>query len=175
MSRRATQKSSLPDEILQLADSLHSAAIHLLRQVRTEDRATGIGPAQLSALSVLVFGGVMSLKRLAEIEQVKPPTMVRIVRGLVEQRLATSRADRDDARKIEIAATARGRSVMQRARARRVEALAALLAQKSEGEREEIANAVQILRGLRSPASTPTRDTNVWASKQRPSGLDGER
>ena len=115
---------------MELADALHSAAIHLLRQLRIEDRASGIGPAQLSALSVLVFGGSMSLKQLAEIEQVKPPTMVRIVRGLVEQRLATSKAAKDDARKLHISATSRGRTLMLRARSRRVEALARMLARK---------------------------------------------
>ena len=124
-------KKIISEDVLELADGLHSAAIHLLRQLRAEDRSTGVGPAQLSALSVLVFGGTMSLKQLAEIEQVKPPTMVRIVQGLVEQRLATSRADRDDARKVCIAATARGRTLMQRARLRRVEALAGMLARKS--------------------------------------------
>ena len=98
-----------------LADELHSAAIHLLRLVRTEDRATGVGPAQLSALSVLVFGGSMSLRRLADIEQVKPPTMVRIVQGLVERQLAVTRADPSDARKLRISATRRGRSLMLRA------------------------------------------------------------
>jgi len=56
------------DDVVELADGLHSAAIHLLRHVRAEDRASGIGPAQLSALSVLVFAGSMSLKRLAQIE-----------------------------------------------------------------------------------------------------------
>ena len=132
-----------------MADALHSAVIHLLRQLRVEDRASGIGPAQLSALSVLVFGGSMSLKQLAEIEQVKPPTMVRIVRGLVEQHLATSRVDGDDARKVHISASARGRAVMLRARSRRVEALARILSEKSKVERIEIANAVRILRDLR--------------------------
>jgi DNA-binding MarR family transcriptional regulator len=136
-------------EILDLADALHSAAIHLLRQVRTEDRASGIGPAQLSALSVLVFGGSMSLKQLAAIEQVKPPTMVRIVRGLVQERLATSRTAKDDARKLEISATPRGRSLMQKARLRRVEALAVMLQGKSESERQQIAAAVEVLRNLR--------------------------
>ena len=86
--------------IVALADALHSAAIHLLRQVRAEDRNSGIGPAQLSALSVLVFGGSMSLRRLAAMEQVKPPTMVRIVRGLVERGLVVTGADASDARKI---------------------------------------------------------------------------
>ena len=136
----------MPKDLLELADGLHSTAIHLLRQVRVEDRASGIGPAQLSALSVLVFGGSMSLKRLSEIEQVKPPTMVRIVQGLVEQRLATSRDDRDDARRVRISATARGRRLMQRARSRRVKALARMLGEKSEAERAEIAEAVSILR-----------------------------
>ncbi len=138
-------------DVLELADALHSAAIHLLRQVRTQDRASGIGPAQLSALSVLVFGGSMSLKQLAAVEQVKPPTMVRIVQGLVAEGLATSHADREDARKIRIAATARGRTLMRKARIRRVEALARILGEKSPAERGEIAKAVAILRGLRVP------------------------
>ena len=140
--------------VVELADGLHSVAIHLLRQVRVEDRASGIGPAQLSALSVLVFGGSKSLKQLAEIEQVKPPTMVRIVQGLVEQRLATTRADKQDARKLRISATARGRKVMQRARLRRVEALARMLKEKSVAERAEVAGAVAILRKLRVKAGT---------------------
>jgi DNA-binding MarR family transcriptional regulator len=137
------------DGVVELADALHSAAIHLLRQLRAEDRSSGIGPAQLSALSVLVFGGSMSLKQLAEIEQVKPPTMVRIVRGLVEQRLATSKVAKDDARKLHISATSRGRTLMRRARSRRVEALARMLGEKSKTDRAEIANAVSILGDLR--------------------------
>ena len=141
-------------DVVELADGLHSVAIHLLRQVRVEDRASGIGPAQLSALSVLVFLGSKSLKQLAEIEQVKPPTMVRIVQGLVEQRLASTRADKQDARKLHISATARGRTVMQRARLRRVEALARMLKEKSVAERAEVAGAVAILRNLRVKTGT---------------------
>jgi DNA-binding MarR family transcriptional regulator len=139
-------------ETIDLADGLHSAAIHLLRQVRVEDRAAGIGPAQLSALSVLVFGGSMSLKRLAEIEQVKPPTMVRIVRGLVKQRLARTRTDKDDGRKIDIAATPRGKSLMMRARARRVEALALAVDLMTADEQEALRAAVAVLKKVRVPS-----------------------
>jgi DNA-binding MarR family transcriptional regulator len=145
---KATPKQ-LDAAVVELANDLHSAAIHLLRQLRVEDRSSGIGPAQLSALSVLVFGGSKSLKQLAEIEQVKPPTMVRIVQGLVGQSLATTRADKDDARKLQISATVRGRAVMQRARLRRVEALARMLDEKPAAQRTEIAKAVAILRNLR--------------------------
>ena len=139
--------------VVPLADALHSAAIHLLRLVRAEDHAMGIGPAQLSALSVLVFGGSMSLRRLATIEQVKPPTMVRIVHGLVERQLAVSRADPSDARKIRISATRRGRSLMLRARARRVQALAEMLASRPNAELRQLRLAVEILQSLISTAT----------------------
>jgi DNA-binding MarR family transcriptional regulator len=135
-------------DAVELADALHSAAIHLLRRVRGEDRASGIGPAQLSALSVLVFGGSMSLGNLASVEQVKPPTMVRIVRSLSEHRLVTTQTEKKDRRKLVISATARGRELMMRARKRRVHALAELIAQISEAEREQLLAAVPILRSL---------------------------
>src|SRR5579872_4134753 len=72
---------------MDVADQVHSIAIHLLRQLRARDRESGIGPAQLSALSVLVFGGPKSLRELAEAEQVKPPTMSRVVTGLQRAQL----------------------------------------------------------------------------------------
>jgi len=59
-------KQAEKDDILRVADRLHSASIHLLRRLRVRDRESGIGPAQLSALSVLVFGGAKSLAELAE-------------------------------------------------------------------------------------------------------------
>jgi len=133
---------------IELADTLHSAAIHLLRRVRTEDRASGVGPAQLSALSVLVFGGPMSLGDLAGAEQVRPPTMVRIVHALTEGRLAVARPDTRDRRKIVISATARGRRLMLAARQRRVRALARLIGEISKNEQDQLRHAVEIMRGL---------------------------
>jgi len=107
---------------------------------------------------------------LAEIEQVKPPTMVRIVQGLVDQRLATSRVDREDARKIEISATARGQALMQKARMRRVDALARMLQQKSDTERQKLRSAVEILRSLRTQTSSPTPDPNRRTFRKRAGG-----
>jgi hypothetical protein len=73
---------------LEVADRLHSAAIHLLRHARKQDVLAKVGPARLSALSVLVFGGPMALGQLAAAEQVKAPTMSRIVAGLKRSGLA---------------------------------------------------------------------------------------
>ncbi len=133
---------------IDLADALHSAAIHLLRRVRSEDRASGVGPAQLSALSVLVFGGSMSLGDLAAAEQVKSPTMVRIVQALTQEGLATAKSDKLDRRKLVISATARGRDLMLRARQRRVQALAELIAGISYEEQEQLRQAVGTIREL---------------------------
>src|SRR2546425_5928463 len=84
-----------------IADRLHSAAIHLLRRLRLRDSESGVGPAQLSALSVLVFGGPRSLSELAEAEQVKPPTMSRIVAGL-ERAGLVKRKPTDDKRRVRL-------------------------------------------------------------------------
>jgi DNA-binding MarR family transcriptional regulator len=138
----------LGKDAIELADALHSAAIHLLRRVRSEDRESGIGPAQLSALSALVFGGRMSLGDLAAAEQVQPPTMVRVVQALVEGGLVAAKPDAQDRRKLVISATARGRKLMMRARERRVQALAELISQVGEQEQDRLREAVVVLREL---------------------------
>ena len=106
-----------------VADRLNSATIHLLRRAARVDVESGIGPAQLSALSVLVFGGSTTLSRLAEAEQVTPPTMSRIVKALAEAGLVSKRPSGRDRRSLHISATPAGRELMQAARARRIRAL----------------------------------------------------
>src|SRR5919108_922948 len=103
-----------------VADRLNSAMIHLLRRAAREDRAAGIGRAQLSALSVLVFGGDTTLGRLADAEHVRPPTMTRIVAALEAAELVLKEASPHDRRSVRISATPAGRRLMQAARQRRI-------------------------------------------------------
>lgn len=112
---------------VELADRLHSAAIHLLRRVARDDLASGLGGPALSALSVIVFGGPISLSRLADAERVRPPTMTRTVQGLEAAGLVVREADADDRRVVNLRATRRGERVLHSARARRVEVLAKAL------------------------------------------------
>ena len=126
MSRSKPKKSAAQDAAA-VADRLHSVAIHLLRRVRKQDAATGEGPARLSALSVLVFGGPMTLGRLAAAEQVTPPTMSRIVTGLKRGRLIERVRDSKDARRVQIRATPSGTRLLQQGRRRRIEYLASHL------------------------------------------------
>lgn len=119
---------------MQVADRLHSAAIHILRYARKQDELSRQGPARLSALSVLVFGGPMTLGQLAVAEQVKPPTMSRIVAGLKRSGLARIEADANDARRIRVSVTPKGERLLQLARQRRIHSLAVVL--KAVGEQE---------------------------------------
>jgi DNA-binding MarR family transcriptional regulator len=128
-----------------IADQLHSAAIHLLRRLRVRDRESGIGPAQLSALSVLVFGGPKSLGELADAEQVRPPTMSRIVTGL--QRCALVRREAtEDGRRVRLTATPQGVALMWEGRQRRVESLARAVGGLPESNQRQLHEAVNLLR-----------------------------
>jgi DNA-binding MarR family transcriptional regulator len=138
------QKSDASPELLEIADKLHSAAIHLLRRLRVRDRESGVGPAQLSALSVLVFGGPRSLGELADAEQVRPPTMSRIVSGLERARLVKRQAT-EDGRRVRLVATARGAKILWEGRKRRVESLANALASLSETERSRLRELAELL------------------------------
>lgn len=139
------QKSTASPEVLETADKLHSAAIHLLRRLRARDRESGIGPAQLSALSVLVFGGARSLGDLAEAEQVRPPTMSRIVSGLERAGLVKRHAT-EDGRRVRLEATAKGIKIMWEGRKRRVESLAVALAFLPEADTARLRELAELLR-----------------------------
>ena len=135
-------------DALALADQLHSAAIHLLRHLRKEDDASGLSAPRLSALSVIVFGGPITLGQLATAEQVKPPTMTRIVTGLEKDGLVRRKADDRDRRLTMIHATPKGHKVLVAGRARRVELLASAVKRLAAAELAELGRGAQLLREL---------------------------
>jgi DNA-binding MarR family transcriptional regulator len=131
-----------------LADQLHSAAIHLLRQLRKEDDASGLSAPRLSALSVVVFGGPLTLGDLARAEQVKPPTMTRIVTGLEKDGLVKRKGDARDKRLTHIVATRKGQRVLFAGRARRVGRLAGAVGQLKSQELAELRRGIQLVKEI---------------------------
>jgi len=129
-------------------DELHRLAIALLRGVRVEDERAGVGPALLSALSVLTFGGPQSLGALARAEGVRAPTMSRLVDSLERAGLARRRVNPNDGRGLRVEATARGRAVLMAGRARRLRRLAAAADALSPRERKTLAAVIPVLRTL---------------------------
>ena len=129
-----------------VADRLHSAATYLLRRLRVEDEALGISAPRLSVLSVLVFGGPKRIGDLARIEQVEPPTMTKLVDGLVRDGLALREADPDDARAVRVRATPTGARTLRRGRAKRLETLRSTLETLSSRDLARLRQGVDVLQ-----------------------------
>jgi DNA-binding MarR family transcriptional regulator len=149
------------EDLSSAADRFHSAAIHALRHARREDAASGLTAARLSALSVLVFSGPRTLGELAAAEQVRPPTMTGIVRGLEQDGLARRGPDPRDARVVRVQATAKGKRVLQQARQRRIDALADRLSSLQADEVALVKRAAELvdqaLRRSSAPPGPPAR------------------
>ena len=132
-------------DVRETAERLHSAAIRLLRRLRREDAETGLSGPQASALSVLVFGGETTLGRLAAAEQVRPPTMSRLVKELEAAGLVQRRPDPGDARGVRLRATRKGREVLELGRSRRLRRLVAALSARPPEEQRRLAEAARLL------------------------------
>ena len=137
---------------IDVADRLHSAALHLLRRLRREDDASGLPAPQLSALSVIVFGGPITLGDLARAEQVRPPTISKLIVILQEKGLADRVIDANDKRIVRVKATQRGTKLLHDGRQRRVAALVASLSALSTSDRALLARALPVLENISGTA-----------------------
>jgi len=148
MAAPPARQAAPPARVVQLADRLHSAAIHLLRRLRVEDAAAGLTAPRLSALSVIVFRGPLTLSELAAAEQVRPPTITRLVQELEREGLVVRMPDPADRRITRVRATARGRRLLHAGRSRRVARLAADLAALPLADQRLLAAATERLEQL---------------------------
>jgi DNA-binding MarR family transcriptional regulator len=154
-SRRSASSSSTPGAssaapaaAVDTADRLHSAAIHLLRRLRRQDDAAGLGGPRLSALSVIVHAGPITIGDLATAEQVRPPTITRLVAALEAEGLVRREIDPDDRRIVRLHPTAQGRRVLREGRHRRVAELAQALADLPARDVAVLERAVGILERI---------------------------
>jgi DNA-binding MarR family transcriptional regulator len=108
----------------EVADLIHSSAIHVLRRAAERDAETGLTRARLSALSVVVFRGPLTLGALAAAEGVRPATMTNIVTALEHDGLVRRKPNAEDGRSVLVEATTAGSRATRRGRARRIDAIA---------------------------------------------------
>lgn len=137
-----------------IADRLHSAAIHLLRRLRRQDEAMGLTPARASALSILVFGGPITIGALARAEQVSAPTITRLIVGMERDGLVRREPDAADGRVVWLHPTPKGTRLLHEGRRRRVAALADDLSALNAADRETLAAAAGILERMLSGGRT---------------------
>jgi len=109
------------------ANLLHSAALRLLRSARRADAVLDLDGPRASLLSVLVFAGPLPVGRLAALERVSPPAITKTVGALESAGLALRSRSPRDRRVVLVSATPAGRRLLERGRAARVLAIAAIL------------------------------------------------
>lgn len=146
MPKSARSPASVPRE-RELADRLHSAAIHLLRRARRGDPLTGATPAQLSALSVLM-SGPKTLGDLAAAEQVRAPTISRLAAEMERIGLIRRRGDADDARVVRVEMSAKGRRVLGKGRDLRISDIESRVRRLDRLERDTLEKAVTVIEGM---------------------------
>ncbi len=147
MSRHRGRSRSANDTEA-VADRLHSAAIHLLRRLRQSDKASGVSSARLSALSALVFGGPLTIGELARAEQVRPPTMTRLVQALEAEGYVRRTPDAIDKRVVRLFATAKARTLLEKGRRRRIDSMLQLMRTLSDDDLRKLGQAARLIENL---------------------------
>ena len=102
----------------EMAARLRLAILRLSRRLR-QQVAGGVTSSQVSALATVERLGSPTLGELAASEQVRPPSMTKIVVGLEAAGLVARQVDVDDRRVARVTLTAEGRRVLQRSRSLR--------------------------------------------------------
>jgi DNA-binding MarR family transcriptional regulator len=136
------------NELNELANTVHSVSLRLLRQIRVVDGTSGLSGPRISLLSVLVFAGPLPIGKLATIEQISGPAITKLVDGLAKDGLARRVRSSTDRRVVLVEATKSGRRRLEEGRTRRVNAMASALGQLDSRERVKVRDAFQVLARL---------------------------
>jgi DNA-binding MarR family transcriptional regulator len=127
------------------ANLVHSAAVRLLRTARAADTNLDLDGPRASLLSVLVFAGPQPVTKLAELEQVSAPAITKMVSALESAGLVQRERSETDRRVVRVSATPDGKRLLERGRAARVKAIAALLDDATEAQLQTLRAASEVI------------------------------
>ncbi|HEV3329150.1 MAG TPA: MarR family transcriptional regulator [Acidimicrobiales bacterium] len=130
-----------------LAPRLRAAVTRLNRRLRSTSLEE-VSPGQASALAMIERLGSPALNELAAAEQVRPPSMTRLVDALESDGLVERRVDAVDRRCQRISLTPAGRKALAGIRSRKTAFLESRLSQLSDEDRDAIGRALSILERL---------------------------
>lgn len=93
----------------------------------------------------MVFAGPQPVTKLAELEQVSAPAITKVVNALESAGLAQRERSDADRRVVFVSSTPAGKRLLERGRAARVRAIAALLADATEAQLETLRAASDVI------------------------------
>jgi DNA-binding MarR family transcriptional regulator len=103
------------DDATAILDDLRRIVRVLRESSRSVERHLGVSGAQLFALKVLSQGPALSLNALAQRTRTHQSTVSVVIKRLCAAGLVSRFTSKDDARRLELAVTAKGRAVLRRA------------------------------------------------------------
>jgi DNA-binding MarR family transcriptional regulator len=156
-----------------IMDDLRRIVRVLRESSRAAERSVGLSGAQLYVLHTLSLAERLSVNELADRVRTHQSTVSVVVRRLVDRGLIRRHASNADARRVELALTARGRLLLRRAPGAAQERLVAGIERLDESARKQLARSLQQLvraMGLdEEPATMLFDDTDERQPVQAPS------
>lgn len=135
-------------DALEVADTLAVFASKLPRVLRALDTDSKLTPTEASVLAVLIHGGPMNIGSLAQIEQVKAPSMTRTVRNLEKRKLVEREVDCNDARGWIIKPTLVGKKLFLDGHRRRLQPLIRWLNALQPQARKQLNQVLPVLKAM---------------------------
>jgi DNA-binding MarR family transcriptional regulator len=157
---------------MEAADDAAMLSVHVLEQLvrvlRPLGTDGGLSSSAAATLNRLCSDGPFRLTELSAAEGMSQPGMTQLVNRLGREGLVRRRASSHDGRVVMVEATTAGRSLAERRRAQRTEAVADLLGQLEDDDRAAIHHALPALARLAALAAKTRTRHRTAASTDRP-------
>lgn len=131
----------------ELAARLRQAVTRMNRRLRVTSLGE-ISPAQASMLAAIEMLEAPTLGELAAAEQIQPPSVTRLVKGLQESGLIVQKTDPNDRRSTRVAISPQGKRTLSEIRDRKTQFLNSKLSALSAKELEKAEEMVVLLERL---------------------------
>jgi len=143
----ASAPKTVAPPVTDLAQRLRGSVTRLNRRLRSSSLG-GVSPSQASALAMIERLGAPALNELAAAEQVRPPSMTRLIDALERDGLVQRRVDDEDRRCQRVTLTPTGRKALTTIRVRKTAFLEERLARLSADDLAAVTSALPILERL---------------------------
>jgi DNA-binding MarR family transcriptional regulator len=141
------------------AENLYAVVHHVGRRLRASDSELGLSPTRFSVLGRLNFHGPCTIGELAAMENVRSPSMTRLVADMEADGFAVRfRAD-SDRRKVKVRLTDAGRRLVEKARAQKIALFREALEQHGADE-EQLRWITAVLEQASGEPLWPQDETN---------------
>jgi DNA-binding MarR family transcriptional regulator len=141
----APMQSDRAREATGILDNLRRIVRALRESSRSAERAFGVSGAQLFALRVLAQSPSLSLNELAARTHTHQSTVSVVVKRLVAAKLVSRAVSAEDARRVELAVTLKGRALLRKAPLAAQEHLVEGIAQLTRRDSQQLSVSLQRL------------------------------